>query len=111
MKLIIDQNLPRSLVALLEPHFPGTVHVKQIQFDQKDDTDLWSYAKENRFTILSKDKDFEQWTLVRGTPPKVIWLRMGNSSSSEMAALVTRELVAIKHFLEHPNRSLLILEP
>jgi len=58
VKLLIDENLSKGLVEVLEPHFPGTVHVKQVGFERTEDTDLWQYAKANGFSIISKDKDF-----------------------------------------------------
>ena len=111
MKLLVDENLSVQLVPFFEPHFPGTCHVKQLHCEQTDDTDLWCYAKENGFSIISKDKDFQQMGVFRGAPPKVIWLRMGNNPARRVLELLDRELPAIKHFMGHPNRSLLILEP
>jgi predicted nuclease of predicted toxin-antitoxin system len=109
--LLIDENLPKSLVKVLEPHFPGSVHVKQLQLTEKEDTDLWQYAKQHGFSIISKDKDFQQMSVLRGSPPKVIWLRMGNNPASRVIELLNQEMTTIKHFMGHANRSLLILGP
>lgn len=111
MKLLIDENLPKSLVRILEPHFPDCIHVKQLQLTEKEDADLWLYAKQHGFSIISKDKDFQQMSVLLGAPPKVIWLHMGNNPASRVVELLGREMTAIKHFLGHPSRALLILEP
>jgi len=50
-------------------------------------------------------------SIYRGAPPKVIWLRMGNSPASRVVEVLTRELPSIKHFMGHEQRSLLILSP
>ncbi len=76
---------------------------------ESDDMDVWNYAHGNGFSILSKDKDFQQLSVLRGAPPKVVWLRIGNTTASRMAELVAREVPAITDFFEHPHRSLLIL--
>lgn len=111
MKLLVDENLPKRLVQVLEPHFPGSMHVKQLELTETEDTDLWQYAKKHGFSIISKDKDFQQMSVLRGAPPKVIWLHMGNNPASRVVELLTREMTVIKHFMGHPNRALLILEP
>jgi predicted nuclease of predicted toxin-antitoxin system len=75
------------------------------------DREIWEYARVHDFTIVTQDGDFDQLSQVLGFPPKVIWLRMGNNPARRVLELLDRELPAIKHFMGHPNRSLLILEP
>ena len=43
---------------------------------------IWAHARDGKFTVVSKDDDFRSSTLVRGPPPKVIWLQIGNSSTA-----------------------------
>jgi predicted nuclease of predicted toxin-antitoxin system len=40
------------------------------------------------FVIVSKDADFHQRSLVLGHPPKVIWIRLGNCSTDDLARLL-----------------------
>jgi predicted nuclease of predicted toxin-antitoxin system len=42
------------------------------------DTQIWEYAKEHDFVIVSKDSDFQSRSLLYGSPRKFIWLRVGN---------------------------------
>jgi predicted nuclease of predicted toxin-antitoxin system len=37
---------------------------------------------------VSKDADFRERSFVLGPPPKVIWIRRGNCSTDEIAALL-----------------------
>jgi predicted nuclease of predicted toxin-antitoxin system len=48
--------------------------------------EVWSYAREHGFAILSKDSDFHQRSLLYGHPPKVVWVRKGNRDPNEGAA-------------------------
>ncbi len=109
MKLLIDENLPARLKALLDPHFPGTDHVKHANLMQADDMDVWRFAKEEGFCILTKDKDFQQLSVFHGAPPKVIWLRIGNASTKRIMNMMEHERASILHFLEHPHRTVLLL--
>ena len=42
------------------------------------DTEIWEYARLRGFVIVSKDSDFQARSLLYGSPPKFIWLRLGN---------------------------------
>ena len=64
MKLLLDQNLPRSLVPRLTGTFPGSQHVINIGLDASAASDIFNYAREHGFTILSKDSDFRQLSFV-----------------------------------------------
>jgi predicted nuclease of predicted toxin-antitoxin system len=78
VKLLLDQNLSFRLLEKLEPVYPGSTQVKYIGLDQADDLTIWRFAKENGFTIVTKDSDFHELSLIYGNPPKVIWLKCGN---------------------------------
>jgi predicted nuclease of predicted toxin-antitoxin system len=78
MKLLFDQNLSPRLPGLLADIYPESVHVREVALRDADDFTIWEYAKANGFTIVSKDSDFQQRSLLDGAPPKFIWLRVGN---------------------------------
>jgi predicted nuclease of predicted toxin-antitoxin system len=40
--------------------------------DTANGTEVWNYAAEHGYTIVSKDADFHQRSLVWGAPPKVV---------------------------------------
>ncbi len=70
---------------------------------------VWDYAKDNNLMIVSKDADMHDLSLVFGKPPKVIWLRLGNCSTSQVENLLRQNFDAIKLFYEDENLSLLAL--
>jgi predicted nuclease of predicted toxin-antitoxin system len=84
MKLLYDQNLSHLLVTLLAAEYPGSVHVRDISLNAADDQAVWSYAQQHGFAIVSKDSGFEQRALLYGHPPKVVWLRVGNCTTSRL---------------------------
>ena len=86
MKLLFDENLPPRLADVLQGEFPESVHVHSCGLGSSEDEAIWEYAKREGFTIVSKDSDFQERSVVRGSPPKVIWLRIPNSSTTEIAA-------------------------
>ena len=109
MKFLIDHNLSPKLVKELQETFPGTLHTLDLQFDRTPDIEIWKYAIENEYHILTKDTDFEQLSMLCGTPPKVVWLRIGNAPTTTVKDVLRKYLDEIMEFLNAPERSLLAL--
>jgi len=95
MKLLFDQNLSPKLVKSLEDIFPNSIHVFPLGLDESDDTKVWEYARDNDFTLVTKDADFGDLSILRGFPPKVIWIRRGNCKTSDIEAILRKNFDAI----------------
>ena len=89
LKLLFDQNLAPRLVAELEHLFPGSQHVRAVGLSHADDLVVWEHAKRHGYTIVSKDADFHQMSLVHGAPPKVVWVRLGNCTTGDVVRLLS----------------------
>lgn len=109
MKLLFDQNLARSLVERLSDLFPGSAHVRDIGLAQSTDAVIWEHARTAGFAIVSKDSDFQQRSILLGTPPKVVWLRVGNCPTSKIEKLLRDRSVELHTFAADSTQSLLIL--
>ena len=96
MKLLLDENLSRRIVPLLVTDYPGTSQVALLGLEQSSDLDLWDYAKENDYVIVTKDADFHELSIVNSTPPKVIWLKIGNVSKVEVARTLLEKRESIE---------------
>lgn len=109
LKLLFDQNLSRKLVASLEDLFPDSTHVDDAGFAESPDSRIWDFAALHGFTIVSKDDDFRQRSILRGAPPKVIWLQVGNCSTSKIERVLRSRYPAIEAFSRDTESSFLIL--
>lgn len=109
MRLLLDQNLSPRLVGILAEVYPECMHVHAIGMDTAPDSDVWRYAAQHGYTIVSKDADFHQRSLAFGAPPKVIWLRTGNCSVAESARPLREQYIVIRHFLENHDAAFLVL--
>ncbi len=98
MRLLFDHNLSHRLVLALGDVYPGSVHVRTLGLDRAPDGEVWDYARGHGFAIVSKDSDFHQRSLVEGFPPKVIWVQRGNSSTTEIEALLRQRSQAVAAF-------------
>ncbi|MCH8310936.1 MAG: DUF5615 family PIN-like protein, partial [Chloroflexi bacterium] len=64
MRLLLDQNLSPRLKELLADLFPGSIHVRDVGLESATDDVVWSYAGQQGLTIVSKDSDFRQHSLI-----------------------------------------------
>ena len=111
MKLLFDHNLSLKLVRRLADIFPASTQTGLLDFSTANDHTVWQHAKENGFVVVTFDKDFSELALQRGTPPKIIWLRCGNSTVAEVEQLLRANLKDIENFESHPTADVLEIWP
>ncbi len=111
MKLLLDENLSPRLIEQLSDLYPGSAHVHQCGLASADDAAIWEYAKNNGFTIVSKDSDFEERTILLGFPPKLIWVRASNCTSAQVESLLRAAFSSVKRFVQEDEETCLILGP
>jgi predicted nuclease of predicted toxin-antitoxin system len=109
MKLLFDQNLSPALVNRLADLFPGSSHVQSEGLDCASDDQVWEYARLNGFAIVTKDADYNSLSVVRGSPPKVIWLLLGNCTTAQVEAVFRARFVDIETFEQDPSLGTLAL--
>lgn len=109
MKLLFDHNLSPRLVRLLADLYPDSQHVFLLAMDQEDDRVIWNYASRNDYTIVTRDSDYSDLSLVRGFPPKVIWIRRGNCSTHTIEAILRSQMINIENFSTDPSLGILTL--
>ncbi len=106
--LLFDQNLSDRLARIVAADFPGSAHVKDLDLSEADDGVIWERAARDGFAIVSKDADFHYLSLLKGHPPKLIYLCLGNCPTSQILALLDEHVKTIKAFLADPKESLLM---
>ena len=109
MKLLFDENLSHRLVSLLADLFPDSVHVRDIGLKAADDVRVWDYAKTDDLIIVSKDSDMHDRSFLFGYPPKVVWIRLGNCSTSDVEKLLRQEYETVETFYKDDYASFLRL--
>lgn len=111
MRLLFDENLSHQLVGKLADVYPDSVHVRDIGLRGAEDRRIWDYATEKGLLLTSKDMDFYQRSLVFGAPPKVVCLRIGNSSTLAIAELLRQHRPVVRRFYRDPEATFLLLRP
>src|SRR5437870_4196422 len=109
MKLLFDQQLSPRLVGGLHDLFPDSEHVSSVGLDTALDVAVWEYCRAQGFTLVSKDRDFSDLAVLRGFPPKFIWLQLGNCTTAQVESLLRSHADAILEFGADPNSGVLAL--
>ena len=101
MKLLFDQNISFRVVRKIMNEFPLAISVWDVGLYEEDDFSIWEYAKENGYTIVSQDSDFDDLNTLRGYPPKIIMVRTGNISNADLAKLLILRKDRIEDFVNN----------
>ena len=109
MKLLLGENLSDRIVPQIIDFYPDSTHVKFHGLVHTDDVLIWSFAQQYGYTIVSKDADFHQRSLVFGHPPKLIFLRVGNCPTKRITQILRSSYLLVSAFDSNPTASILFL--
>jgi predicted nuclease of predicted toxin-antitoxin system len=109
LKLLLDENLSDRIIHRIVDLYPDSEHVKALALTNTDDGVIWEYAKANGFVIVSKDSDFHQRSLLYGHPPKFVYLRIGNSPTTQIVQILRDNFDTIIQFGDSEEESILVL--
>jgi predicted nuclease of predicted toxin-antitoxin system len=109
VKLLLDQNISRHVARA----FAGVEirHVSYFGLESASDQQIWDFAKDNGYAIVSKDADFHHMSFTFGAPPKTIWLKLGNCSTRQITTCISRYLSVISAFLDEEDSALMVITP
>jgi predicted nuclease of predicted toxin-antitoxin system len=103
MKLLFDQNISYRIVNKVSVEFPESKHVSHLGLNDAEDIDIWNFARKENYVIVTFDSDYFDISLINGCPPKVIWLRTGNSNTQEIANSLLVNFEIIRNFIQDPE--------
>ena len=77
-RLLFDEPLSEKLCDMLADVFPGSLHIRLLGHGGAEDATVWEVARSHDCLVVSKDEDFNRLAILRGAPPKFVWVRRGN---------------------------------
>jgi predicted nuclease of predicted toxin-antitoxin system len=89
-RLFFDEPLSEALCEAVADIFPGSLHIRLLGQGGAADSSVWDLAREHRCLVVSKDEDFHRLVVLRGAPPKFIWICLGNCTTDDIAQLLRR---------------------
>lgn len=103
MKLLFDQNISFRLLKQITDAYPEAIQVKEVGLENSSDFEIWEFARKNNFHIVTFDSDFYDLSVIKGIPPKIIWLRIGNTSTINIVKVLIENLELIREFIQSPD--------
>jgi predicted nuclease of predicted toxin-antitoxin system len=110
MKLLFDENISFKLCKKLEDIYPDSTHVRFVNLENKDDSEIWQFAKDESYIIVTQDSDFNDMSILKGFPPYVVWIKMGNSFVSEIESILRTQSIRIREFFDNETIGLIEIE-
>ncbi len=111
MKLLLDENISRRIVAALEPVYRGSSHVVIEGLEAATDAEVWAHAKAGGFVIVTKDEDFIAMSSLEIEPPRLIKLSLGNCNNQQVLAALLQQRALIESAFSDPTISVVELVP
>ena len=96
MKFLVDAQLPARLARDLTEEGHDALHTSQLpDGNRTTDEDIASLADADDRVVVSKDRDFRDAHLLRGTPRRVLVVATGNISNNELVGLFSEHLAVL----------------
>ena len=107
--LLFDENLAPRLADLLADVYPGSSSLRAEGLEGSEDGRVWSQAAAGGFLLVTKDEDFQRLSVLNGPPPKVVWIRLGNCLTAEVAGLLRKHLADVNALANDDQTGILCL--
>ena len=98
LRFIVDTQLPAALASHLSRQGLDAIHTTFYpEGHLLKDREIREKAIAEDRIIVTKDSDFFDFFFVKGPPPKILLLKVGNCTNRELRATVERNLNEIIH--------------
>ena len=77
---------------------------------ERPDREIWDFARNGGFVIVSTDADFYELAAALGPPPKVVWLRRWTHPTRDAEFVLRRDAIRITEFAADPALGFLLLD-
>lgn len=109
MRFLFDENLSEALIGAIASSFPNSLHVRLSGLGGASDRKVWEEARDHGLVLVTRDEDYRHLSARLGSPPKVIWIALGNCTTEEVATLLTIHAADIAHFIRDSDAAFLAL--
>jgi predicted nuclease of predicted toxin-antitoxin system len=86
MRFLVDAQLPPALAQCIAGKGQSASAVRDQGLRNSDDGSIVNFAKKNDWIVVTKDDDLVERSLGREDGPRVLWLRIGNSTNRALFA-------------------------
>ncbi|OQX81296.1 MAG: hypothetical protein B6D64_02120 [Bacteroidetes bacterium 4484_276] len=103
MRFLFDQNISHRILKLLPEKYSESTSVKKEGLINAPDIQIWEYARQHNYIIVTQDSDFNDLNSLYGFPPKIIWIRSGNLKTQAILKILIDYSSKIGKFVADNN--------
>lgn len=97
MKFLVDAQLPSRLVVFLASAGHDSLHTSELaEGNRTTDVRITELADAEGRVVVTKDRDFRDSHLLRGTPERLLIVTTGNITNTELLRLFESHLDSIE---------------
>lgn len=100
MKLLFDQNISFRLINRISDFYPNAKQVRELGLENATDIEIFEFTRKNDYSIVTFDSDFCDLNILKGFPPKIIWIKTGNATSRNLEIILKNKHELIKSFMK-----------
>ena len=101
----IDAQMSPAIAAWISSNFAvNAVAVRDLGLRDATDSQIFSAAKREDVIVMTKDSDFVLLLNRYGPPPKIIWVRCGNTSNARLKEILGSTLPKALGLLDSGER-------
>ena len=84
----IDEQISPKFAVWLAQRFQVECHsVDTLGYFNTPDIEIFEKARAENVIVITKDRDFREMVLKKGTPPQVVWVTCGNTSTARLQVI------------------------
>jgi predicted nuclease of predicted toxin-antitoxin system len=88
MTFWVDEQISPKFAVWFAQRFQMICHsVDTLGYFNTPDLEIFEKARSEKVVFITKDRDFREMVLRNGTPPQVVWVTCGNTSTLRLQAI------------------------
>ncbi len=108
MKFWLNANLSPKIAKWLRQEFKvDCVALLELKVESLSDEEIFNHAKKENIIVITKDFDFANLVISRGSPPQVLILSIGNCTNKELVEILKKNF---KSALEQIQKGQAVVE-
>lgn len=109
LKFIVDTQLPPMLVTYLQWKGVDAIHTTHFpEGHLLQDAEIAKIAIDEKRIIVTKDSDFPDSFFLKGPPPRIFYLRLGNMRNRELTAFLETRWSLLEDLLSQDTGMLVL---
>jgi predicted nuclease of predicted toxin-antitoxin system len=100
LRLLVDAQLPPVLADWPRGHGLTAQHLCELGLLNASDSEIWDPAVREGYVIVTKDRDFVEWSRHRTPRARVLWVRFGNMRRDVLLTRMDGALDDLRQALE-----------